>query len=64
MIHIPHCSESSLRGELVYIFSKMNLTHSWYAFVPSYIGQHDYLDAAARAIIKVQKQKASPSSIP
>lgn len=40
----------------------MNLAHSWYAFVPSYIGEHDHLDAAIRAIMKVQRGKGSPSA--
>lgn len=57
MIHIPICPESSLRSELVYVFSKINLTHSWYAFVPSYIGHYDYLDSAVRAIVNVQRDK-------
>lgn len=58
-IHIPTSSETSLRSELVEVLSKMNLTHSWYAFVPSFFGTYDPLDAATRAIIKVKRDRAN-----
>lgn len=50
-LNSPISPETRLASEVAHAFSNVRLLHSWYAFVPAYIGSDPSIDAAARAIL-------------
>ncbi|KAK3116241.1 hypothetical protein LTR53_003612 [Teratosphaeriaceae sp. CCFEE 6253] len=59
---IPSSADALLGAELVWTLSALNLTDSWYAFVPSMLGTSPATDAAARAVNKAHKLCATPGT--
>ncbi|KAK0255649.1 hypothetical protein LTS16_004805 [Friedmanniomyces endolithicus] len=51
---MPSSTDALLGAEFVQTLSSMHLEDSWYAFVPSMLGENVAADAAARAVVRAQ----------
>ncbi|KAK0871058.1 hypothetical protein LTR87_013008 [Friedmanniomyces endolithicus] len=59
---MPSSVDALLGAELVQTLSSMHLEDSWYAFVPSMLGENVAADAAARAVVRAHDCCSTPGT--